>query len=168
MRAAEARTLFEYNHWANGRIFDRASQLPSEQYMQPAGLSFGSLHGTLLHILVAEQVWRQRVKDRVSPRGAPTQEDIPDFQVLRVLWERESGQWREFLATTTDNALDAAIGYRTTDGMERQTPLWQIVAHVVNHGTQFRSEAAVYLTQQGLSPGDLDFILYVRTAAHQP
>jgi uncharacterized damage-inducible protein DinB len=36
------------------------------------------------------------------------------------------------------------------------------LAHVVNHGTQSRSEAAVLLTEYGQSPGDLDLILFLR------
>jgi len=41
----------------------------------------------------------------------------------------------------------------------------QVLVHVVNHGTQFRGEAAVLLSQYGYSPGDLDFIAFLRQRA---
>ena len=44
-------------------------------------------------------------------------------------------------------------------------PMWQMLAHVVNHGTQHRSEAAVILTDAGRSPGDLDMIFFAEELA---
>jgi uncharacterized damage-inducible protein DinB len=35
--------------------------------------------------------------------------------------------------------------------------------HVMNHGTQHRSEAAAILTSFNQSPGDLDFTMYLNT-----
>ena len=55
------------------------------------------------------------------------------------------------------DGLDEAATNEIWDGL----PLWQPMLHVVNHGTQHRSEAAVLLTEAGASPGDLDLIDYL-------
>jgi len=39
--------------------------------------------------------------------------------------------------------------------------LWHCLWHVVNHGTQHRSEAAALLTRFNQSPGDLDFTVFM-------
>jgi uncharacterized damage-inducible protein DinB len=57
---------------------------------------------------------------------------------------------------------DGSIIYKTTKGILQTTPLSQILLHLVNHGTQFRSEAGMILSAWGYSPGDLDMIFYLR------
>lgn len=44
---------------------------------------------------------------------------------------------------------------------KRERLLWHCLLHVVNHGTQHRSEAAAILTGYGRSPGDLDFTAFL-------
>ena len=43
---------------------------------------------------------------------------------------------------------------------DEDIPMWQLLAHVINHGTQHRSEAAALLTAEGRSPGDLDMVFF--------
>jgi uncharacterized damage-inducible protein DinB len=50
-------------------------------------------------------------------------------------------------------------------GWDEGIPVWQTLAHVVNHGTQHRSEAAVIVTEAGRSPGDLDMIPFAQEIA---
>lgn len=69
---------------------------------------------------------------------------------------------RSYLAGLTDDDLTSIIRYSRTGGTRLETPLWQILLHVINHGTQTRSEAAVLLTQFGHSPGDLDYMIFLR------
>jgi uncharacterized damage-inducible protein DinB len=67
-----------------------------------------------------------------------------------------------FIAALTDDDLNRTIRYKTTQGGAMANVLWQLMAHVVNHGTQHRSEAAMLLTGCGCSPGDLDLIVFLR------
>ncbi len=69
---------------------------------------------------------------------------------------------QDFVAGLRDDNLERVIPYRSTRGQEFAQPLWEILAHVVNHGTQHRSEAAEMLTDLDRSPGDLDLIMYLR------
>lgn len=162
MRVEEITCLFQYNEWANLRILDRASGMSAGHLTAEAGVSHGTLLGTLLHTYAAELVWRQRCQEHVSLPRVPTLTDFRDLPTLQASWLNEMRLMRDFLASLSSSDLGAAIGYSSTKGVAYSTPLWQILLHVVNHGTQFRSEAAVQLSQAGASPGDLDFIAYLR------
>src|ERR1700758_3572653 len=50
-----------YNRWANARLYAAALAMPDEAYRRPAGVFFGSLHGTLNHLLVTDRVWLRRL-----------------------------------------------------------------------------------------------------------
>ena len=76
---------------------------------------------------------------------------------------------RAFLAALSDAQLDAALTWRGRDGQQRQlSSLWLGLAHVANHSTQHRSEAAEALTMIGRSPGDLDLLVYGSLKQEEP
>lgn len=162
MKTSEIKTLYHYNYWANGRILEATSQASMSDFLTPAPLSHGSLRGTLAHILGAEWLWRLRFQQGISPASMPKMEEFPTLASIRLRWQGEEQAVRDFLGALDDAGLDRVVAYTNTRGQAYQTPLWQILLHVVNHGTQFRSEAAVFLTQKSHSPGDLDFIAFLR------
>ncbi len=164
MRAEEIRTLFEYNTAANQRILAAAAALPPEALAEPADVSHGSLLGTLAHVFAAEWTWRMRAEEGVSPSALPGAADFPSLAALRDRLDAEDRAWEAFLAGVSEDDLARAVPYTNTRGARFETPFWQIALHVVNHGTQFRAEAAVLLTRHGASPGDLDLIAYLRTS----
>ena len=155
--------LFAYNTWANHPNLAAADGLSAAEYQAVVpGLSHGSIRATLVHALAAEIVWRRRCVEGVSPTTLLRAADVPTFAALRERWTAEDAALREGVARLTDEALAAPLAYRTTRGMPMEDVLWQILAHVVNHGTQHRAEAAVALTAFGCSPGDVDLIVYLR------
>jgi len=98
----------------------------------------------------------------ISPDALLDEASFPTFATLQARFELETAQLRRFVAGLDDAALDRRVRYTNTRGMPFETPLWQVLLHVVNHGTQFRSEAGVVLTTFGASPGDLDLIGFLR------
>ena len=171
MSCAYFLTLFEYNRWANQRILGAAANVPAEAYFAPAaGLSFGNLHATLVHALVAEIVWLARwngelppdaLKDaRIADRIAVM--ELPTFADVRRVYVEEEARQVRFFEALTEKDVERVVSYRTQYGEAYEQPLGELMGHFFNHGTQFRSEAAVRLTQIGHSPGDLDLIVFLR------
>ena len=155
-------TLYEYNYWANARVLNAAANVTPEQFVAPYKLSHRSLRGALVHVLVAEIVWRLRCQEGISLTALPAESEFPSFELLHTHWVEEESMMRSFLASLTDERLNQRIQYKTTRGTSFDNVLWHLLVHVVNHGTQFRSEAAVALTDYGHSPGDLDMLALFR------
>lgn len=157
-------TLVAYNAWANRRILQAAAEVTPGQFTAPARLSFGSLRGTLVHILATETIWRQRCQDKLFPTSLLAESQFPTFGALRQAWEAEMNALQAYLAPLSDDDLNRVVNYSNTRGLPFATIQWQILAHLINHGTQFRSEAGVVLTEYGCSPGDVDLIKFLREA----
>lgn len=154
-------TLFRYTDWANARIQNQVTQVSPAQYVAAADVPFGSLRGTLVHTLGAETHWRRRWQGE-SPTSFLGEAEVPTVGDLLTRWQRETQTRQAWLTTLTDADLQRTIHYTTIAGQPMQNLLWHLLLHLVNHGTQHRSEAAILLTRYGFSPGNLDFIVFMR------
>jgi uncharacterized damage-inducible protein DinB len=162
------RSSFDYNYWANLRILSQSGALPEADLLAPSDLSHGSLMNTLEHILYAEWIWRMRIAEGFSPGRESPWETPLSFAALQTFWVNEESAMRAFLAGMKDEDLEKVVAYHSTSGKPYRNTLWQLLAHIVNHGTQHRSESAFRLTSLGHSPGDLDFILFLREKEINP
>jgi len=161
MNANDILTLFDYTYWAYARVLNAAERLSNQQFIAPGNLSFGGVRGTLVHAFGAEYIWRRRLQEGASPSRL-SESDYPDLETLRSHWHDEERLMRAYLDGLTDEVLQQTFRYKNTKGLDFENVIWQMLAHVVNHGTQHRAEVAVLLTDFGCSPGDVDMLMYFR------
>lgn len=162
MNKTSMQLLYQYNQWANEKIRIAASSLTLEQFLSNGSYPHGGLRGTLTHLLFAEWIWRKRWEGD-SPLQRISPEDFPTFEALRTRWLEEDKALNLFVSSVSEERVNSVFHYKTTQGEPKENVLWQVMMHVVNHGTQHRSEAAALLTEMGHSPGDLDLIVFLRT-----
>ena len=152
--------LYAYNRWTNARILETAATIDEAQFLAVTRFPYGSLRGTLMHTLFAEWVWRQRWQG-VAASALWQPEDLPTFASLRARWDDEEKKLIEFIDGLTEQRLRAEFDYISTEGNPHRRVVWETMLHLVNHGTQHRSEAAAMLTDMGYSPGDIDLIVFL-------
>ena len=160
MNKQDIQLLYRYNQWSTARILNAASNVTQEQFLAPASFPHGGLRGTLVHALFAEWIWRNRWEG-TSPDQRFKAADFPAFESLRARWMEEESRLMAFVDQVTDEQLNNKFSYKDTKGNPHEQVLWKAMAHVVNHGTQHKTEAAALLTDFGHSPGDIDLIYYL-------
>lgn len=161
MTPEQAITLVEYNTWANHRILLKAARLPWERLNADAPLSYHSLLASLVHILDTQWYWREGAQSGRLPSKPLSPSDFVNFTSLKKRWELEDQQLSLFIGKLSPSALYGSVTYSWPQARPRSKPLWHILMHIINHGTHHRSEIGQYLASINLSPGDLDFIIFV-------
>ena len=151
----QTRQLLLYTLWADRVCLDAVRVVPPEALNRDAGVSFGSVLGTLSHVLSSQRRWLARFVGQIEP--APTA--FSDLDALAAAWAETSAELEAFLASLTEEQLAADVTW--TPGAEAVTrPLWQPVHHMVNHSTYHRGQVASLLRQLGHQPPKTDMIFF--------
>jgi uncharacterized damage-inducible protein DinB len=166
MNAEEFRTLYEYNAWANRRVMESCARLNADQFTRDLVSSFHSVRDTLAHILGAEWLWLERWHGR-SHSSLLFAGDFSDLSAIRARWAEVERDLTDFVASLTDDDVSRVYEYKTTEGVPYASPAWQMLQHVVNHGTYHRGQIATMLRQLGNKSQSTDLILFYRERAAQ-
>lgn len=154
--------LASYNIWANQRIIDTILALPEEKQMANLPASFGSLHLTLLHLWDAESIWWQRMKlhertIRPSENFKGTTRDAVNGLMS------QSRLWENWVNNVNEHHLDHVFEFRNNKKEQVKMPLYQMLAHIFNHGTYHRGQMIIMLRQLGIDKlPQTDFSLYAQ------
>jgi uncharacterized damage-inducible protein DinB len=147
------RSMFAYDRWATRQVLAQLDGIDSDLWGATGVVGDRGLGSILVHMLGAHQRWRIAItQEGDGERPEPENEPLPDAASLVARWEAEFSAMDGLLA----NLSDGMLAY-----VHEGIAIWQMLAHLVNHGTQHRSESALLLTQAGRSPGELDLIVYL-------
>src|SRR5690349_2600958 len=145
--------LVRFHAWANDRILAVAAYLSDEELRRPGTFDHGSAFDTLRHLVDVDWSWRELCAGNdvgdtyVWDHGFV----LDELAAIHAFCLQEDGRLRAYVESLDDAGLSQTMG-------DEAWPRWLVLAHVVNHGTQHRSELARYLTECGHSPGDLDLL----------
>jgi uncharacterized damage-inducible protein DinB len=158
------RTMAAYNAEMNRRLYAAASRLSDAERRSPRGAFWGSIHGTLCHLLWGDQIWMSRFDGWTPPpvkqkESAGLIEDFGELSRRRVEADAKINEW----AARVDDAWLAGdmVWYSQSAQKELRQPRMMLVTHFFNHQTHHRGQAHALLTAAGEKTGDTDLFLVV-------
>ena len=159
MNADAFRHFYDYHFTENRKIWDsHITPLSHEQFTQAVDYSYGSVREQIVHIIDAEEMWFCEL------RGAEPSDPIPPAEVddregIRAHWDRVEQDIRGYLAELRDHMLFATPIEEPDE--DRDLIVWQVLLHVVNHGTDHRAQLLRVLSDLGVETSYQDYIFYV-------
>lgn len=170
---AHAVLMANYNQWMNGRLYAAAEKLPAQELGRDRGAFFGSIFGTLNHLVVGDTIWLKRFAAHPSkPPALDPVRALPQPAALNEVLFAELGALKArrdlldaaitaWAAALTQADLDAVFRYANTKGVESQRRFSSLVTHFFNHQTHHRGQASTLLFQAGQDVGVTDLLALI-------
>ncbi len=157
MNANAFRHFYDYHFAENRKLWDEyVTSLSHEQFTKAISYSHGSIRDQILHLIDVDEAWFRDL----GAAGVPTSlqpEDSDDRAKIRTHWENVEQMMRDYLAGLDDDMLTE----KPLEGEDAKLILWQVLLHVVNHGTDHRAQLLRVLNDLGVETTYQDYIFYV-------
>ena len=172
-RHLHVRLMASYNAWMNTKVLDAALTLPEAELIADRKAFFGSILGTLNHLVVADTIWLKRFANHPAQYtelepivGLPTPDtldqvmfpDLPGLQEHRKLLDNIIMNWAEAI---TEADLDYVLHYVNTKGIQGDKKFFSLIMHFFNHQTHHRGQLSTLLYQAGIDVGVTDLVALI-------
>jgi uncharacterized damage-inducible protein DinB len=156
--------LAEYNAWANRLVYAAVADLTEEELHRDTGAFFGSVFGTLSHLVTADRVWLNRFTGEGPKPKALDERPYDNFAALRAAREEEDARIIRYIGRLTSEESESVFTYTPLTSPELVThKLWPALTHMFNHQTHHRGQVHAGLTGLGKPSLSLDLIYFVRS-----
>ena len=157
-------TMAAYNAEMNRRIYAAAGRIPDAARREQRGAFWGSIHGTLCHLLWGDQMWMSRFDNWPKPTILQKQSaglivDFDELQHTRAEADAKISDWA--LGVTEAWLAEDQVWFSASVERELRQPRSLLVAHFFNHQTHHRGQAHAMITAAGEQTGDTDLFLLV-------
>lgn len=161
MMLKAVRSLVDYHYAAYDRVWSSVMELSREQFVQEYDYSLGSVRNQLVHVMNVDDRWLSRLQQQ-----QPTQNliftDFPDQQSARQTWASIRGSVQDYVLGLSREQLERTVELHfPRRGGRRHNTRWQILLHVVNHGTDHRAQILALLDDLGGRTFEQDMILHL-------
>lgn len=157
--ASLCRGLLAYTIWADRQVLQALGSLPEEDLLRETGTSFGSVLGTMVHILGSEQAWLARLLG--TPEEAlPAAPAVADLAGLQGGFEELWSQMEVYLASLDPGQTERELEWTDAAGAARTMPFRQVLLHLVIHAAYHRGQVVGQLRQLGASAPSSDLVLW--------
>lgn len=158
MNAQAFREYFDYHFAENRKIWDSyIVALPQEQFVQNIDYSIGSVRNHIIHLMNVDEAWFSGLRGVQEPEFLDaTTTDNRD--IIRAHGDRVENNVRDYLANLQDDML---FTNPLADEEDKDLVLWQVLLHVINHGTDHRAQALRLLNDLGVETAPQDYVFYL-------
>jgi uncharacterized damage-inducible protein DinB len=152
MNVEAFRHFYQYHFAENRKIWDSfVVQLSDQQFNQEMEYSQGSVRDQIFHLIRVDGAWFNDPGAAALP-NRPDPADTPDRASIRAHWDEVERTMRSYLAGLQDEMLAS----KPLSGEDQDLLLWQVLLHVVNHGTDHRAQLLRTLSDLGVRTGPQD------------
>jgi len=157
MNANAFRHFYGYHFAENRKTWDTyIRSLSREQFTQSVSYSHGSVRDQIVHLMSVDDTWFSGLRGVDIPEPLdPAQ--LNDRKMIRARWDNVEQRMRDYLAELRDDMLVD----KPLDGEDQDLTVWQVLLHVVNHGTDHRAQVLRLLNDLGVKTTSQDYIFYV-------
>ncbi|NJM05518.1 ClbS/DfsB family four-helix bundle protein [Candidatus Gracilibacteria bacterium] len=158
MNAHAFRHFYAY-HFAENRTLwqNYIAQLSDEQFTQPVAYSHGSVRDQILHLMSVDDVWFSELQG-VAPAEPLPSADVDNRTLIRTYWDAIEQRMHVYLASLRDDMLFTTPIAEPAE--DKDLMVWQVLLHVVNHGTDHRAQLLRVLNDLGVKTTSQDYIFY--------
>ena len=159
MNADAFRHFYNYHFAENRNIWDRyVTSLSHEHFTQPVDYSHGSVRDQIVHLMSADDTWFSEPRG-VEPTEPVRSADFDDRESIRAYWDNVEQDMRGYLAELRDDMLFTKPIEEPEE--DKDLIVWQVLLHVVNHGTDHHAQILRLLNDLGVETTFQDYIFYV-------
>lgn len=148
-------TMIDYDLAMTGQIWRSIEQITDQQFVADDSYSRGSIRNLMVHLAHTQLRWLTGLKNLPDlARNLKDFEEYPSQAVARAYSESVAAELRDYV-----HALDETqLNERPSD---IPAPRWQVLLHLVNHGTDHRATVLQKLHSLGAPTFEQDFILWM-------